>query len=346
MVAQMRVGDSKKRSVQMLLAVIVALPFLAIFLVLFSSADLVFKSSISGLADAFGGKFWAQAFLVVVVALFSAGALTVAALQKGAKAAPATSEGQEKQNLTFVVTFLSLINALFLFFIVIQVRYFFAGPEGLQGFGFTYADYVHKGFFELVAVALLSFLLLYGAEAMVVRPDGKHAAAFKWSSGLHIALVVVIILSAFRRLSLYEQAYGFTELRLYVHAFVIWLAVVFGLLMLKVVMNTEARRFSFQILVSALLGFALLNLLNPDAFVARKNLARLEATDKIDIEYLTSLSSDSLPVIVSGLGAKDQAMLTDYLTQYRNNHPLAKTPAPWQSFNFATSKAEAVMSVK
>jgi hypothetical protein len=46
-----------------------------------------------------------------------------------------------------------------------------------------------------------------------------------------------------------------------------------------------------------------LNVLNPDAFIARQNLSRYEAAGKIDAAYLTTLSADAVPVLVEVLAA-------------------------------------------
>jgi hypothetical protein len=47
--------------------------------------------------------------------------------------------------------------------------------------------------------------------------------------------------------------------------------------------------------VALLLGLAALN---PDAWIARQNLDRYEATGKVDWTYLTGLSADAVPVLV------------------------------------------------
>ncbi|HZD60956.1 MAG TPA: DUF4153 domain-containing protein, partial [Anaerolineae bacterium] len=57
------------------------------------------------------------------------------------------------------VILLGSVNGLLAFFIVIQFTYLFGGAHNIAAQGFTYAEYAHRGFFELVAVALLSFVV-------------------------------------------------------------------------------------------------------------------------------------------------------------------------------------------
>lgn len=63
-----------------------------------------------------------------------------------------------------VATVLALLDALFLAFLLVQFRYFFGGAawEHAPG-GPTYAEYAHRGFFELVAVVALMLPVLLGA---------------------------------------------------------------------------------------------------------------------------------------------------------------------------------------
>jgi hypothetical protein len=39
------------------------------------------------------------------------------------------------------------------------------------------------------------------------------------------------------------------------------------------------------------------NLMNPDAFIARRNIERYESTGKIDLTYLAELSPDAVPTL-------------------------------------------------
>ena len=87
----------------------------------------------------------------------------------------------------------------------------------------TYAEYARRGFFELVAVAILSLGLILGIEAGTWRESKKQFKLFNLLSSLMIVLVVTVLLSASQRMRLYVTTFGHTELRLYVYVFMIWL---------------------------------------------------------------------------------------------------------------------------
>jgi len=70
--------------------------------------------------------------------------------------------------------------------------------------------------------------------------------------------------------------------------------------------NPGRRRFAFGALVASLALVVALDLVNPDALIARTNLARAAAGvgQPLDAEYLAwTLSADAVPASVTGLAA-------------------------------------------
>jgi hypothetical protein len=174
---------------------------------------------------------------------------------------------------TEAIVVLGSVNLLFAFFVGIQLRYFFGGQANIHLLGYTYAEYARRGFGELVVVALLSLLLYLGLVALAKRENPAQRWIFSAMGIALVALIAVILASAFQRLALYEGAYGFTGLRTYTHIFMIWL----GILLLAVVGLEIAgvRRFFPLAALLAGLGFGVtLNLLDVDAFIVWQNVAR------------------------------------------------------------------------
>ncbi len=150
-----------------------------------------------------------------------------------------------------------------------------------------------------------SLLMFLGLSAVVKR----HGQAQRWVfSGLGmgmVALVGVMLVSAFQRLVLYETAYGFSRLRTYTHVFLIWLGVLLAVVLVLDVLRRE-RAFALAALLAAI-GFGVtLNLLNVDAFIARQNVARAAAGSELDVATLALLSPDAVPVLVAAY--QDQAL--------------------------------------
>ncbi len=110
-------------------------------------------------------------------------------------------------------------------------------------------------------------------------------------------LTLVVVASALYRMHVYEEAYGFTRLRLLVSVFEGWL----GLVVLMVLgAGAAAARVGGcprAVLLSGAAALLALAALNPDAYIARHNLDRFAETGKIDTAYLSGLSADAVPAL-------------------------------------------------
>jgi hypothetical protein len=75
-----------------------------------------------------------------------------------------------------------------------------------------------------------------------------------------------------------------------------WLVLVFGWFA-ATVLRGRRERFAPGAVAAAALLLGALNLLNPDAMIARTNLARVAAGREVDAAYIAGLSADALPAI-------------------------------------------------
>ena len=119
-------------------------------------------------------------------------------------------------------------------------------------------------------------------------------------SGLTIGLilqVLVILISSFQRLSLYESVYGFSKLRTYSHVFIIWLAILLCSVIAAELIKKQ--HFFATTILFAGIGFTLtLNVLNVDSFIVSRNINQVGQDESLDTHYLVSLSEDAVPQLV------------------------------------------------
>ena len=121
------------------------------------------------------------------------------------------------------------------------------------------------------------------------------------SLGLLCALTLVVVVSALHRMHLYQEAYGFTQARLVVDVFEGWLGVVVIAVAISrpgAVAAPGCRGSRSSPGVVGLLGIAAIN---PDAWIARQNIERYEETGKVDVDFLSTLSADAVPVLATAL---------------------------------------------
>jgi hypothetical protein len=114
--------------------------------------------------------------------------------------------------------------------------------------------------------------------------------------GALCVLTLIVLASAIKRLELYEEAFGFTRLRLIAHAALLWL----GALFVAVLAAGAAGRTAW--LPRAVVGVSaaavlLLALANPDRWIAEHNIDRMERTGQLDEYYLAELSADATPAL-------------------------------------------------
>ncbi len=278
------VNNDQKVLSQIVKGIAMAIPVLFIFLLLFSSSDLIFQKHLSGLINIdIEPETIFRSILVLIATFAFIGAYSyVFRKTENIVAAHKNNKSYAVGHIESCILFGS-VNVLFFVFILVQLTYLFGGESNVSAQGFTYAEYARRGFFELITVAIISLLLLLTAEKYIAKKETKHALGFKILSSAIIVQIILIMASAFTRLSLYEESYGFTTLRLYSHAFIILLAIIFFLLLYKIYKNERENTFAFQAFISIVIFLAVMNFLNPDAFIARRNIERFAVAGKLDI---------------------------------------------------------------
>jgi hypothetical protein len=256
------------------------------------------------------------------------------------------AEGIRKLGLIETSILLGTINVLFCTFIVFQISTLFGGATHLTAEGLTYAEYARNGFVQLVWVAIFSFIIISYAEAQVVMRESGHMKLFKVLSGTLVLLVVTILVSAYLKLSLYEAAYGFTDIRLYSHALMIWLAGGLILLFAHIIQNDRREVLAQRLFYSVIIFLLALNVLNPDVFIAQKNLERYKVTGDIDALYLARLSHDALPYTIGLLTDVNETVRADYaygLSRTTGNCSNDVCDTTWKTMHPGDKKTESLL---
>jgi len=325
---------------------------LAVFVPLLASADARFGSLFTGAGawlDAAVvqlGAWLGLARVDVVVgrvvvfalaAVVTAAALVVAWDPRRAVAveAPSGRSGRVLARRVEWLLPLGALDALFAVFLLVRVT----APAG----GGTFAEQLHAGFAQLVV-----------ATALVL---GVVALAVRWTpmtAGPRAALAVLCLLSlgidaaAVSDLVAYVEAYGLTRLRVSVAVVCAGLA---GLLVLLLVAGavrgrrTDGRRQGWVPQVAALVAAAsLLGLAaaDPDALVARSQLARLDQPVGADLPYLRSLSADAVPAVAAVLRERPGALGPDGACLLALSH--VPRSEGWASANLARWRADRALA--
>lgn len=203
-------------------------------------------------------------------------------------------------------TFFTMLGALFLFFIIVQLRYLFGGNDVvLQTTGLTYAQYARRGFFELVTVILITLpMLLLAQEWLAKSADTPKVPIQRIVIGFSI-LLGVLLASAAYRMSLYISAYGLSTARFYVYAAIVWLAcavAAYGVLGFK----WKLANFPKIVFTAAMFVVLACNFSRPDNIIAKVNLRQRN----VDFALLSKLGEDARdPILASDIPKLKEAYL-------------------------------------
>lgn len=240
-----------------------------------------------------------------------------------------------------VGTMLIVINCVYVLFVLVQFSYLFGAGEGHLPVDLSYADYARSGFAELILVTGINFFILIVA-LQYTRSSGKAGSI------VHQVLLLILVscsaimlYSAFMRLNLYEQAYGYTYIRFLVHAFMIFLA------LLLLIAGLRIRYTSIPLIrwyiVLALTAYVAVNYVGMDKRIAELNIERYHQTGNIDATYLASLSADAVPLL-RAFALEEYPDLKREMLERQVYLDEDSSNRSWPSYNVARHRAELEMS--
>jgi hypothetical protein len=344
---------------------LLALPALVIFAMLFAAADAVFASLTERLftwqIDV--GELPVRLSVAFLIAWVVAGLLAIAGGDLGSweaghdvrptwqsLGAAAVTDPLRRGAFPILgaieaATILVAVDALFAVFVVLQFAYLFGGLDTLAASGLPYAQYARSGFFELVVVAFLAGGLLVTVHAVVRRRTLPLIAA-----GLALCgLTAVVLASALLRLRIYQDAYGWTELRFYVLASIIWLAA--GIAIAAALLVRDRMAWILHALaIAAVVVLVGINVVGPSRLIAGENVARVldpsrvppDGKSGLDVGYLRALGDDGVPSLLAALPAldgPDRETLLAFLAA-RKEALAAPDAGGWPSWNAGRETAK------
>lgn len=277
------IQDEKKGKVNpnvkyIIIGIVIAIPLASIVLVLLASADLMF------------GKVFKDFFekisvgdIILVILMFIAVFISAYALLRNLSFHNIKEEvGQRKTaNPVIGITFNSVLTFIYLVFSVFQFVFLFFGaglPEG-----YTYAEYAHEGFYQLVAVSILNLLIVFISKVI-----------FDKNKVLNVILAVtslctfVMIASSTYRMMLYIGVYRLTVLRV----LTLWALAVISLIMAVILVyifkpEIPAVKIMVMIVTVMYIGLAYSH---PTSIIAKYNMKEFMRTGNGDLWYVAELS--------------------------------------------------------
>jgi hypothetical protein len=313
--------------------VIITGVLVVIFGALFAGADAAFAHLLSdALPTVQGSSVFSWIFVFLLSTLVTAGAAH-ALLSPLDLLAPGRRPNPVRR-LEWALP-VGMLVLLFTSFVLVQLAVLFGGRDYmLRTANLTAAAYARTGFWQLAVVTVLA-LAVIGVVAryapVATRADRTWLRVLLGSLSV---LTLVIVASAISRMSAYQESYGYTVLRLLVTGCELWFGIVYLMVLAAICCAPRLRApwLPRAIAGSAALTLLVLASLNPDGYVADRNVARYNETGKIDLAYLTTLSVDAAPA----LARLPEPARTCALEAMRSH---LSAGDDWRSWNLARSTA-------
>ncbi|MGH9224519.1 MAG: DUF4153 domain-containing protein [Acidimicrobiales bacterium] len=320
-------SSSARRAVAVARAALTALPFLVAIVALLAAGDAVFAGLLlpdGGLAPAAGHAVLVPVLTAVVLCAVVASSSDQADREHTGRFATAE-----------VVTMLALAAAVLGLFVIAQlVALTDAGRRLVEEAGLTPAEYARSGFFQLAAAT--GFLVVFLAVVRALAaPEVLRRPALRALGASVPLLATGLVVVSLRRMALYDQAFGLTMLRVWVIGAALWMG---ALLLMIAVRNLGVggdRNWVFA--GGAAVAVALVvvaDVMNPEAFVVRRNLGRAAEGADLDVAYFRQLSDDAVPALAA---ATDPRLRAGLAATLRCGDP----PTGVAAVNLAAARASA-----
>lgn len=295
------------------LGLLIGVPLLLVVLLLLASADAVFRQMTARLLENISLFSILNVMFRITLVFFGSYALT-AYLCKKRISEDVTDRRRGEPVLAITVT--GLLTVIYLLFSGIQIGGLFLGQLQLPE-GYTFAMYAREGFFQLLVVSLLNFVIVLACLSFF-----KDSKVLKIVLTLMSLCTFIMIASSFMRMMMYISYYYLTYLRI----LVLWALALLAVLFVGVVINIVKEGFPlfrYSMAAVAVLYLAL-SFARPDYIIAKVNvdnaphgvgLIHEAGTDwtseefyqndffsakkpYLDYAYLGTLSADAAPALV------------------------------------------------
>ena len=276
-----KISPKTKKVIQ---SILIVLPIIIVVLILLISADSIFGNLFKHIFD-FEIDSLDEIIIrifIFILLFFYLGSTMYFLTNNYLKETRVKKEYKEKDALTINILLISL-DVIYVIFDIIQINSLLLHRVASN---FNYAAYARSGFFQLMIISVINIIIV------LVSKKRKEESKTKVMSIIMIMLTYIIIVSSFYRMFLYEQAYGYTVLRLGVYVLLITEAILL-IPTIVYIMNKKVNILNWYMIISITI-YCIINCCSVDCIIAKNNISRYHKTGKIDIDYLKNGNYDNL----------------------------------------------------
>jgi len=210
---------------------------------------------------------------------------------------------------------LAVLNIIYVVFDVIQIKSLILHQTSMD---ITYAEYARQGFFQLMLVSAINIVVILLTKSNETKKDTTYNKAMCITM---ILLTLIIIISSFIRMNMYESAYGCTMLRVLVYISLI-VEIILLIPTIIYILNKKINILKYYLII-LVSSYSFINLLPLNNIIAERNINRYYNNHRLDVDYLKEL--DCYPKLIElhdktqDSGLKTQLELYIKVYQVDNN---------------------------
>ncbi len=305
---------SGKNVSKVLAGLLISLPVTIIVFILLTSADTNFEQLISKITDGFFTDLFQNilTYIFMLPLSFLIFGMIYGGIrsEKRLSAESCASFSASVKIAPSLVVYSSVIPlcALYVLFFFSQLSYFISAFSSVLPEEFSAAEYARRGFFELCAVAVINLSVIAAINLFCKDTEsGKRPAVLKFFTVLLSVFTLILLVTAFSKMAMYISRFGLTRLRAYTSWFMILLALILVLIIVRQAVKINLSSFTAAIFTVMMI---FLSFAQCDALIAGYNIRSHESgkTEFDKYYFVNSLSEDAVYVIPYMLESGDQVL--------------------------------------
>lgn len=225
--------------------------------------------------------------IIIIIAFFYFAGFFMNMLDKenGLKEFEKDEKAEKKESCT-IRMMITVLNLVYLVFCFTQIKVLFTEQN------IKYSEFARKGFFQLMIVSLINIVMILKANNKNLKETEKQEKYKKTMCIVMVIFTLIIIISAFARMTLYQQNYGYTRLRILVDYTLITEIILLIPTIIYILKNKiDLIKTYFVIIITM---YCLVNFINIDKIIMKNNFNRYKETGYIDLNYIMEMNNSDL----------------------------------------------------
>lgn len=288
-------GGKSKNALYLLIGLGISFPILCVILPLLATSDIAFGTMVSTI---FENIFTLVGAIILTVIITPFVFAFLFSMKKKDLAEKNVKEIPDKVSQVILNTILSATAVVYIAYLFSQLAYITKAFAFLLPEDYSAAEFARSGFFQMGVIAFINFIILFLCATLVKKPESKKIPASTKSLLIFLCLFTVFYIStAFVKMMKYISLYGLTRLRVLTSVFMLMLAVVFIIILLRLFF-TKLKYIKAIILVCTITMISV-SVIDINTVIANYNYnAYKSGKIDIDVEQIGSLGVSGLPVLV------------------------------------------------